>query len=511
MISDQCFTHCSLLYHLSLHHFPMSTSSPHYLLIGAARQGTALARYLASHGARVVLNDSRTPDALETVIAGLAGVPVEWALGGHPLSLLDRVDVVCPSGGVPLDMPLVAEAIRRGIPLSNDSQIFLELCPCPTIGITGSAGKTTTTTLVGRMAQAALKVESSRLKVKQPSTLNFQPSTVYIGGNIGNPLISAVDEMTPADLAVMELSSFQLDIMTRSPHVGAVLNITPNHLDRHPSMADYTRAKANIIAFQTPNDVAVLGRDDAGAWGLKEMVKGKLVTFGHDPVGALSPGWVADVHLRGDEIVLWDGAHAQTVMSRADVLLRGEHNLVNVMAACAISFATEHLTGFKDLSGVIAAMRAGVRNFRGVAHRLEFVRTLHGADWYNDSIASAPERVMAGLRAFDKPIVLLAGGRDKNLPWEAFARLVCERVDHLVLFGESAGMIANKVKAYRVEGGRPFTMDGCAGLYEAVQAAANVAEEGDVVLLSPGGTSFDAFRDFEARGERFKQWVLALA
>ncbi|HNB53042.1 MAG TPA: Mur ligase family protein, partial [Anaerolineales bacterium] len=237
----------------------MSTST-HYLLIGAARQGTALARYLARHGAKVVLNDSRTPDALETVIASLSDVPVEWALGGHPLSLLDGVDVVCPSGGVPLDMPLIAEALRRGISLLNDSQIFLDYCPCPTIGITGSAGKTTTTTLVGRIAQAALKIESSKLKVKgELSTFNLQPSTVFIGGNIGNPLISVVDDMTANDLAILELSSFQLDIMTRSPHVGAVLNITPNHLDRHPTMADYTRAKANIIAFQTPEDVAVLG------------------------------------------------------------------------------------------------------------------------------------------------------------------------------------------------------------------------------------------------------------
>lgn len=467
----------------------MTTTSPHYLLIGAARQGTALARYLASHGARVVLNDSRTPDALETVIASMADVPVEWALGGHPLSLLDGVDVVCPSGGVPLDMPLIVEALRRGIPLSNDSQIFLDHCPCPTIGITGSAGKTTTTTLVGRMAQAARNTQ-------------YAIRNTFVGGNIGNPLISVVDEMTADDLAILELSSFQLDIMTRSPHVGAVLNITPNHLDRHPSMADYTRAKANIITFQTPDDVAVLGRDDAGAWGLKALVKGKLVTFGREPVRDLTPGWVADVHLRGDEIVIWDGHHAQPVMSRADILLRGEHNVVNVMAACAISFA----------AGLpVEAMRAGVRDFRGVAHRLEFVRSLHGADWYNDSIASAPERVMAGIRAFDNPIVLLAGGRDKNLPWEDFARLVCARVDHLVLFGESAGMIAEKVRGCKTQSGRPLTMACCAGLQEAVLAAANVAEAGDVVLLSPGGTSFDEFRDFEARGERFKQWVLALA
>jgi UDP-N-acetylmuramoylalanine--D-glutamate ligase len=495
----------SFTYHSSLYHFTTMSTSPHFLLIGAARQGTALARYLARHGATVVLNDSRTPAALETVVASLSDVPVTWALGGHPLSLLDGVDVVCPSGGVPLDMPLIVEALQRGIPLSNDSQIFLDRCPCPTVGITGSAGKTTTTTLIGRMAQASLKVEGSRLKVESsPSTFNLQPSNIFIGGNIGNPLIAVVDEMTADDLAILELSSFQLDIMTRSPHVGAVLNITPNHLDRHPSIADYTRAKANILAFQTPEDVAVLGRDDAGAWGLRGMVKGKLVTFGREPVRELAPGWVADVHLRGDEIVIWDGVHAQTVMPRADVLLRGAHNLVNVMAACAISFA----------AGLpVEAMRTGVRDFRGVAHRLEFVLSLHGADWYNDSIASAPERVMAGIRAFNNPIVLLAGGRDKNLPWEDFARLVCERVDHLVLFGESAGMIAEQVKACKMQAlhPSPLTIDCCAGLQEAVQAAANVAEAGDVVLLSPGGTSFDEFRDFEARGERFKQWVLALA
>lgn len=463
------------------------------LIIGAARQGTALAQYLARHGAKVVLNDARPPEALEAVMSSLAKIPIEWALGGHPLALLDRVDLVCPSGGVPLNMPLIVEALQRRIPLSNDSQIFLDACPCPAVGITGSAGKTTTTTLVGRMAQANTQYAISHI------------SKAFVGGNIGNPLISVVDDMTADDLAILELSSFQLEIMTRSPQVGAVLNITPNHLDRHLSMADYTRAKANILAFQTSEDVAVLGREDAGAWGLKELVKGKLVTFGMVPAGELAPGWVADVHLRGDKIVIWDGAHALPVMSRTDILLRGEHNVLNVLAACAISFAA-------GLS--IEAMRAGVRDFRGVAHRLEFVRSLHGADWYNDSKATTPEGAMAGVRAFDGPLVLLAGGRDKKLPWEDFARLVNERVDHLVLFGESAAMIADKVRACKMRGlpeARPFTIDCCAALQEAVQAAAKVAEEGDVVLLSPGGTSFDEFRDFEVRGERFKQWVLALA
>jgi UDP-N-acetylmuramoylalanine--D-glutamate ligase len=474
------------------------------LIIGAARQGTALAHYLAHQGAAVTLNDSRSQEELKNTTASLADVTIEWALGGHPLSLLDNTQLVCPSGGVPLDLPLIVEAVRRGIPLSNDSQIFLEACPCPVIGITGSAGKTTTTTLVGRIAHEALNVESSRLNDIQPSTFDLRPSTVFVGGNIGNPLISVVDEMTPNDFVVMELSSFQLDLMTHSPHVGAVLNITPNHLDRHPSMAAYTRAKAKIIAFQQPGDVAVLGREDAGAWALRGQVQGNLVTFGQEPIQELAPGWIADVHLREEKIVIWDGNQSEMVMPRADILLRGDHNLLNVLAACALSFA----------AGLpIHAMRAGVRDFRGVAHRLEFVRSLHGADWYNDSIATAPERAMAGIRAFSGPLILLAGGRDKKLPWDDFARLVCERVDHLVLFGESAAMIAEEVQLCKRQMRhpiRPFSMACCADLHEAVQAAASVAEAGDVVLLSPGGASFDEFRDFEARGERFKQWVLAL-
>ncbi|NJN44214.1 MAG: UDP-N-acetylmuramoyl-L-alanine--D-glutamate ligase [Anaerolineae bacterium] len=365
------------------------------LIIGAARQGTALARYLAQQGAVVVLNDHRTRPNMVEVMESLSDVPIEWALGGHPLSLLDGVELVCPSGGVPLELPIISEAVRRGIPLSNDSQIFLEICPCPVIGITGSAGKTTTTTLVGRIAQFATQSPTSNLH------------KALVGGNIGNPLISAVEELTNNDLAIMELSSFQLDIMSQSPPIGAVLNITPNHLDRHPTMEAYTRAKANNIAFQGTEDTAVLGRDDAGAWNLADQVKGKLITFGQAAVRALlsHPRWVADVHLRGDEIVIWDGKRAESVLSRSEILLRGEHNLLNVLAACAISSA----------AGLPAeAMRSGVMGFGGVPHRLEFVRTINGADWYNDSIATAPERAMAGIRAFDEPLVLLAGGRDKN-------------------------------------------------------------------------------------------------
>jgi UDP-N-acetylmuramoylalanine--D-glutamate ligase len=463
------------------------------LVVGAARQGTALARYLATHGANVILNDSRKPSQLQEARANLAGLPIGWVLGAHPVRLLEGADLVCPSGGVPLELPLIAEARRRGIPLSNDTQIFLDLAPCPVIGITGSAGKTTTTTLVGRIAQAA---------VDRGSPVR----AAWVGGNLGNPLIDVLDEMRRDDLAILELSSFQLDLVARSPHIAAILNITPNHLDRHGSMAAYTAAKANILKYQHASDLAILNRDDPGAWSLAGEVKGRLITFGVTPPGGNGsdslPGEGSprglDVHPEADHIVLQDGSAKTTILPAAEILLRGAHNLQNVLAACAIAAA----------AGLpVEAMRAGVAGFTGVPHRLEFVRQWRGSHWYNDSIATAPERTLAGLRAFDAPLVLLAGGRDKDLPWDDFAAQVAGRVDHLVAFGATAEMIAGKVRAVP---GAALTVDTAPGLREAVEIAARRAAAGDVVLLSPGGTSFDEFTDFAERGERFKQWVLDL-
>ncbi len=452
------------------------------LIIGAARQGTALARYLVEHGARVILNDARTAGQLHSAREALADLPIEWALGGHPLSLLEGVDLVCPSGGVPLDLPLIAEARRRGIPLSNDSQIFLEAVPCKVIGITGSAGKTTTTTLVGRMADEAGRMRSGE---------NRHPPSVWVGGNIGNPLITEVERISPQDLVVLELSSFQLEVMTRSPQVAAVLNITPNHLNRHGTMAAYTAAKRRILDFQGMEDAAVLNRDDPGSWAFADSVAGRLVSFGL----ARPPRGQAGTFRRGAQVSLWDGQSDRDLFPLEIIRLRGEHNLYNVLAACAIA----HAAGISP-----EAMRAGVDGFSGVAHRLEFVRSWGGADWYNDSIATAPERTIAAIRAFDEPLVLLLGGRDKNLPWNDLAALVHQRVKHVILFGEAADLIAEAIGA---PGGTLRSMSRRETLEQAVQAAAEAVEPGDVVLLSPGGTSFDAFRDFAARGEQYRKWV----
>ena len=449
------------------------------LILGAARQGLALARWLSMHGARVTLSDMRSAADLRTARESLAEFSIEWAPGGHPLELLDTTDVLCLSGGIPLTLPIVAEAIRREIPLSNDSQIFMEVVPCKTIGITGSAGKTTTTTLVGQMAKNAYGENS------------------YVGGNIGDPLINYVDNMKADDIAILELSSFQLEQMTISPNIAAILNVTPNHLDRHGTMEAYTAAKARILDFQSQDDIAVLGRDDKGAWNLRNRIHGKLFAFSlHELDEGLNGAYLDEGLLN-----LRDGNAYLPLLLREKIALRGDHNVANILAALTIG----HAAGFP-----LDVMLETVDEFRGVPHRLELVRELNGVRWYNNSIGSAPERTIAVIRAFDEPIVLMLGGRDKDLPWEELMQLVNERVDHVVLFGEAAEKIQKTVDNLGL-GQRRFTLSHAKGLHEAVLQAADVAESGDVVLFSPGGTSFDEFKDFEERGERFRAWVQELS
>ncbi|HLF74468.1 MAG TPA: UDP-N-acetylmuramoyl-L-alanine--D-glutamate ligase [Anaerolineales bacterium] len=449
------------------------------LILGAARQGLALARWLSLHGARVTLSDIRSADELRLARESLAEFPIDWAPGGHPLELLDSTDVLCLSGGVPLSLPIVTEAVKRDIPLSNDTQIFMEVAPCKTIGITGSAGKTTTTTLVGQMAK------------------NVHGDRAYVGGNIGDPLINYVDAMKPGEIAILEISSFQLDQITISPDIAAILNVTPNHLDRHGTMEAYIAAKARILEFQSGEGIAVLGRDDRGSWSLRNRVKGRLFTFSLDELEEGLDG----TYLHDGLLHLRDGNAYLPLILREKILLRGDHNVSNVLAA----FAIGHAAGF-----TLDAMLQAVEEFRGVPHRLEFIRELRGVRWYNDSIATAPERSMAAVRAFDEPIVLLLGGRDKDLPWDDLARLIGERVDHVVLFGEAAEKIEAALNSLG-PGEERFTVSRAGPLREAIMQAAQIAEAGHVVLLSPGGTSFDEFKDFAERGERFREWVQELS
>ena len=453
------------------------------LILGAARQGQALARWLARHNARVTLSDKRSEADLEPARQALIGLPIEWVPGDHPLELLDRTDVLCLSGGIPLTLPIVVKAQKRGIPLSNDTQIFMEAAPCKTVGITGSAGKTTTTALLGKMAE---------------TSYTEKPGRAWVGGNIGDPLLNYVDEMQPDDLAILEISSFQLDQMSISPNIATILNITPNHLDRHGTMEAYTAAKARILEFQGNDDIAILGRDDPGAWKLRDTVKGRLLSFGLSNLPVDQSGTYVSDGLYN----LRDGNAYILLPIQNAIHLRGDHNRLNILAAITIG----HAAGLS-----LDAMLEAIENFHGVPHRLELVRELHGVKWYNDSIATAPERTMAAIRSFDEPIVLLLGGKDKDLPWEDLADLVHENVDHVVVFGQAAEKILGALGRLEPGQKRPYSIQRCGSLQEAVHQAAEVAETGDIVLLSPGGTSFDEFNDFAERGEWFRKWVQELS
>ena len=378
----------------------MNWLSKRILILGMARQGISLARYLTALGAQVTLSDAKLADALAVEMAALRDWEITYALGGHPLSLLDECDMVCLSGGVPIDLPIVLEAQRRGMPLSNDAEIFMAACPAPVIGITGSAGKTTTTTLVGEMLKRQFADESA---VK-----------VWVGGNIGNPLISDVEQMRMTDRVVMELSSFQLVLMTRSPHVACITNVTPNHLDRHATMQVYIKAKQRILDFQRAGDWRVLNADNEVTSRMGTAERTVWFSVLKEPAGNAAwldaQGWL---RLRIPELKLDDA-----ICHRRDLLLMGEHNILNVLTASAIS----------AIGGASpASTRVVATTFRGVEHRLQLARELNGVRYYDDSIATAPERLMAALRCFDKPVVLLCGGRDKHLPWEDAVRLIAQR------------------------------------------------------------------------------------
>lgn len=473
------------------------------VILGAARQGSATARFFLAAGAQVTVSDARPADQLANVCADLEAFAVQRArmsalrfvLGGHPPELLETADLLCLSGGVSPAIPVVQAAIRRGIPLSNDGKLTLNHCPVPITGITGSAGKTTTTTLVGLMLQAA-------------------GYTVHVGGNIGVPLIDRLDQIGAGDKVVMELSSFQLELFDRSPAIAGVLNITPNHLDRHPSMSHYAAAKANILRFQGSGDTCVLGADDSytGSWlqtGRCQIAKGEGQEAVYFPLQGARLGFSlahevpTGAYLAGDTLMWRRSGIPDVAICRVhEVRLRGRHNLANILAACCLAGAG---------GASAAAMRQVATTFGGVEHRLEIVRERGGVLWVNNSISTAPERTMADLRSFDEPIVLLAGGRDKHLPWDECAALIHERVRHVVLFGEAADLIGDALRRYAREAGIALVATTrCADLDCAVSAAAAIVRPGEVVLLSPGGTSFDAYPDFAARGQHFRSLVEAL-
>jgi UDP-N-acetylmuramoylalanine--D-glutamate ligase len=436
------------------------------LVIGLAREGVDLARFLTRHGASVTVTDRKPRAVLESQIAELDGMRVALCLGGHDVSELDRVDVVYASPGVPPDNELLRAAARRGVRVSSLVELFFALCPAPIVGVTGSAGKSTTTSLLGEMFVAAGR-------------------QVFVGGNIGRPLLGKLDQMAATSWVVMELSSFQLEPLRTSPHVALVTNVTPNHLDRHASMQAYWAAKGQILAHQRASDWAVLNADDA--WSLRYQPRGRVLRFSMQ-------GVVEGAYLAGEHLMLL----GEPLVEASEIPLRGRHNVANVLAA----MATAHAAGVER-----EPMLRAIRAFQGVAHRLQTVGYRRGVQYVDDSIATAPERSIAAISSYDEPLVLIAGGRDKHLPMEDWATLIARRVRHVVLLGEMGDLVAAAIRAVEPNYSaisRAGSMD------EAVAQAASVASSGDVVLLSPGGTSYDMYLDFEERGRDFSRAVSEL-
>jgi len=447
-------------------------------VVGLGIEGVDLVRYLAAQGAQVTASDARPADQLAHRLKELNGVPVRLSLGQNAVADTVSADVVFVSQGVPLGIPALRAAQDKGIPFSSMMRLFLERCPGPVVGITGSSGKTTVTGLVGDMFAAA-----------------GQPHAV--GGNIGVGLLALLDRLTPETWVVAEISHTQLELADRSPHVACVLNVTPNHLDRY-AWPDYVALKRKILAYQGAADWAVLNYEDEVTSKMAGDAAGEVLFFALE---ANPPGDGA--FLRDGVVVCRRGGHETAVLAASEVPLRGRHNLGNVLAAVAVGTACGLLP---------SAMASAVRAFRPAPHRLELVTSVGGVDYYNDSIATTPERTLAGLRSFEEPVVLLLGGREKHLPLEEMAAEACRRCRAVVVFGEAAPILEEALRttaASLTSEERPQVLRARA-LAEAVSVASGVARPGDVVLLSPACTSFDAFENFEQRGEEFRRLVLAL-
>ncbi|HET9476293.1 MAG TPA: UDP-N-acetylmuramoyl-L-alanine--D-glutamate ligase [Dehalococcoidia bacterium] len=441
-------------------------------VVGLGIEGVDLVRHLARQGAHVTVSDSRPADKLGDRMQDVAGLSVRLALGSSQTEEVASADAVFVSQSVPLDLPGLRAAREAGIPLISMTGLFLDVCPGPVVGITGSSGKTTTTALVAEMFRA-------------------DERPVFVGGNIGIGLLDQLSLIRPYTWSVLEISHTQLQLVESSPHVAALLNITPNHLDRF-SWEEYVRLKKNILRFQTGGDVAILNLDDAESRAAQPLVRGRLLWF------TMMPEVPGDgVCVREGWAVLRWGKLEERLFSLADVRLRGIHNRANAVAAAAISAA----------AGVLPdAIACAIDAFRGVPHRLELIGEAKGIAYYNDSIATTPERTVAGLRSFDERVVLLLGGRDKHLPLEELAVEAAGRCRAVVLFGESAPKLQEALRE-GAPGTRVIRVD---TLAQAVEAASAAARAGDVVLLSPACTSYDAYENFERRGEHFRTLVTPL-
>ena len=442
-------------------------------VVGAGISNAPLIEALLKAGIETAVCDKRSYDEMGEGAQRYEELGAKLCLGENYLDDINA-DVIFRTPGLMPSNPALVEAVNHGAELTSEMEAFFDIRPCKIVGVTGSDGKTTTTSIIAELLKNA-------------------GHNVHLGGNIGTPLLCGSGEMHPDDIAVLELSSFQLITMSKCPDIAVVTNLSPNHLDVHSDIDEYIGAKRNIYINQRHSDNAVFNLDNEHTRAYADSAPGGVQFFSrHEKVRD-------GVYLDGGVIYEAIDGCAEVVMQADDILLAGVHNIENYMAAIAA------VRGLVDRAVIVET----ARTFQGVAHRIEFIRELHGVRYYNDSIASSPTRTIAGLRAFDKKVVLIAGGKDKGVAFDGLGAEIAKRVKTLVLTGMAAQQIRDAVVSARgsAEAPKIIMRD---DFTKAVITAAESASEGDVVLLSPGCTSFDMFRNFEERGNAFREIILGM-
>jgi UDP-N-acetylmuramoylalanine--D-glutamate ligase len=455
---------------LKLSDYVQSLKHKRIAVIGIGVSNTPLIELLLENGCSVVACDKSEREKLGGLADALEKKGAALRLGSDYLKALDA-DVIFRTPGMRPDLPELRDAVRRGAVLTSEMEVFFDVCPCRIIGVTGSDGKTTTTTIIARLLEA-------------------EGYTVHLGGNIGTPLLTRADAMKETDIAVLELSSFQLMTMKKSPWIAVVTNLTPNHLDMHRDLEEYVDAKRNILRYQGAADIAVLNLDYGTTRGFAGGAGGEVRFFSRK--SRVENG----VFLDGSTIAGAFDGKLERIMETSQILLPGDHNVENYMAAIAATRGLVRCETYARVAGT----------FTGVAHRIELVRTLRGVRYYNDSIASSPTRTIAGLRSFKQKVILLAGGKDKGIPYDELGPEIVGHVKTLVLTGPTGEKIKTVVLNACNYRGSPNIIEK-ADFKDAVLAASAAAGEGDIVVMSPASTSFDRFKNFEERGNTFKEIV----
>lgn len=445
--------------------------------IGTGVSHLELIKLFLTKGIKCVVCDKKDEDHFdENIYSELSAKGCEFSLGENYLDEIFNCDIVFRTPGMYYNNETLTKARHEGVVITSEMETFFDLCPCKIYGVTGSDGKTTTTTLISEF----LKAEGKR---------------VHIGGNIGKALLPIVETMSESDVAVVELSSFQLISMRQSPNVAVITNISPNHLDVHGTMEEYISAKCNLIAHQNGYSKTVLNADNEETMKLAPMVRGKLLTF------SLKNKVKTGTYLAENGMLCYTEKGKTTeIVHKDDIRIPGIHNVDNYLTAIAAVWGEVSVQSIVHVA----------ENFGGVEHRIEFVRELDGVKWYNDSIATSPTRVMAGLNSFNQKLIVIAGGYDKKIPFEPLGVPVNEKVKILILLGATADKIEKAVTECPLYPESGLKIVRVKTLEEAVETARDLAQPGDVVTLSPACASFDLYPNFEARGKHFKGIVNAL-